>query len=134
MFKKKILSEEGYSTRQIATRLQLAHMIVARLINNFKATGQYGYEKSTGRPKCTTKHLVDAIILSSKKSARRTAKDIQVVLPQNVVLLSQMTIRRRLFCANLKSYRSPKKPKLSQKNIAARLAFCQKYQGWTPEQ
>ena len=38
------------------------------------------------------------------------------------------------FSTNLKSFRPAKKPKLSAKNIADRLAFCQKYQGWSAEQ
>ena len=108
----KILSEEGYSTRQIATRLRLAHMTMARSINNFKSTGKYSYKKLTGHPKCTTKLLDDAIILSVKKSPRKTAKAIQAALSQDVVLPSQRTICR-LFCANLKSYRPAKKPQLS---------------------
>ena len=41
----KIFIEKGYSTPQIATRLQLAHIIVARSINNFKATEKYGYAR-----------------------------------------------------------------------------------------
>ena len=72
----KLLSEKGYSTRQIATRLHLIHMTVARSINNFKATGKHGFEKSTGCPKCTTKRLNDAIISSAKKSSRKTAKSV----------------------------------------------------------
>ena len=123
----KTLSEEGYNTRQIAARLQLAHMIVARSINNFKATVKYGYEKPTGCQKCTTKCLHDAIIFSAKKSPRKTVKDFQVALPEDVVFSGQRTVRRRLFRANLKSYRPAKKLKLSQENNAARLAFCQKY-------
>ena len=79
----KILSEEDYSTCQIATRLQLPHMTVARLINNFKATEKYGYEKPTGRPKCPTKRLNHIIIFSAKKSPRKTEKGIQPALPQN---------------------------------------------------
>ena len=109
-------------------------MTVVRIINNFKATRNYGEEKSIGRPKCSTKHLDDTIILSAKTSPRKTAKGIQAALPQNVVLSRQRTIRRRLFYANLKSYRPAINLKLSQKNIAARLAFCQKYQRWTPAQ
>ena len=41
----KILSEEGYSTRQIAAGLQLLHMTAARSIDNFKSTGKYGCKK-----------------------------------------------------------------------------------------
>ena len=45
----KVLREEGYSIRQIATRLKLARTSVARSVNNFKSTGRYGYEKLKGR-------------------------------------------------------------------------------------
>ena len=71
-----ILSEKGYSTRPIATRLHLIHMTMARSIINFKAIGKNGFEKSTGCLKCTTKRLNDAIILSAKNSPRKTAKSI----------------------------------------------------------
>ena len=80
----------------------------------------------------------DAIILSAKKSPRKTSKAIHAALPQDTATASALpsarTICRRLFHANLKSYKPAKKPKLSPKNIADRLAFCNKYQAWTPEQ
>ena len=76
----------------------------------------------------------DATIMSDKNSHKKTAKAIQADISQDAVLLSQRTVRRRIFRANLKFYRPTKKPKLSQKNIADRLAFCQKYEAWTPEQ
>ncbi|CAM1299525.1 Uncharacterised protein r2_g945 [Pycnogonum litorale] len=129
----KIVSE-GYSTRQIVARLRLAQKTVSRSISNFKTTGNYGYKKPTGRPKCTTKRLDDSIISAAKKSSRKSAKAIQAGLPKDVNLPSQRTIRRRLCCANLESYTPAKKPKLSAKNIADRLTFCKRYQGWTAEQ
>jgi len=68
------LHEEGYSIRQIATRLKLARTSVAKSINNFKSTGRYGYEKPKGRPKSTTKHMDDAIILSAKNHPEKHPK------------------------------------------------------------
>lgn len=130
----KILSEEGYSTREIAARLQLAQKTVSRSISNFKTTGNYGYSKPKGRHKSTSKRMDESIILAAKKSPRKSAKAIQAGLPKDVNIPSQRTIRRRLFNANLKSYKPAKKPKLSPKNIADRLTFCKKYQGWTAEQ
>ena len=84
---------------------------------------------------CTTKCMDDAIILSAKKSPRKTSKAIHAAILQDTATASalprQRTIFRRLFRANLKSYKPAKKPKLSPKNIADRLAFCNKYQAWT---
>ena len=134
----KVLREEGYNIRQIATRLKLASTSVAKSFNNFKSIGRYGYEKPKGRPKCTIKRMDDAIILSAKKSPRKTSKAIHAALPQDTATARALprlrTIRRKLFRANLKSYKPTKKLKLSPKNIADRLAFCNKYQAWTPEQ
>ena len=133
-----VFHEEGYSIRQIATRLKLVRTSVARSINNFKSTGRYGYEKPKGRPKSTTKRMDNAIIFSAKKSPRKTSKAIHAALSQDTAtasaLSSQRTIRRRLFRDNLKSYKPAKKTKLSLKNIADRLHFCNEYQAWTPEQ
>ena len=50
----KILYEEGYSTHQIARRLQVAQRTVSRSIFNFKKSGKYGFKKPTGRPKSPT--------------------------------------------------------------------------------
>ena len=122
----KIFSEEGYSTRQIATRLQLAHIIMARSINNFKATRKYGYEKPIGCAKCNTKRLDDAIIFSAKKSPKKAAKGIQTALPRDVMLPSQRTICRKLFCANLKSYRPAKKPRLFRRTLLPAWYFAKK--------
>ena len=40
----KILYEEGYSTRQIAGRLQVAQRTVSRSIFNFKKSGKYSFK------------------------------------------------------------------------------------------
>ena len=75
--------------------------------------------KPKGRPKSTTKRMDDAIILSAKKSPRKTSKAIHAAYPQDTATASalpiQKTICRRLFRANLKSYKPAKKPKLSLK-------------------
>jgi len=130
----KILHEEGYTTREIASRLKLAQKTVCRSIINFRDTGKYGFNKPTGRPKVTTQRMDNSIVLAAKKSPRKSSKAIQAGLAQDGKVPSQRTIRRRLAFANLKSYKPAKKPALSPKNIADRLAFCRKYQGWTGEQ
>ena len=69
-----------------------------------------------------------------KKSPRKSSRAIQAGLPKCTVVPSQRSILRRLFNANFKSFRPIKKPKLSARNIADCLAFCQQYQGWSAEQ
>ena len=129
-----ILHEEGYTTREIGNRLQLTQKTVSRSINNFYSSGKYGFEKPSGRPRATTKRMDDAILLAAKKSPKKSSKAIEAGLPQEGKVPSQRTIRRRLFDAGLKSYKPAKKPRLSSKNIADRLAFCQKYKDWSNEQ
>ena len=62
----KIVFEEGYSTCQIARRLQVAQRTVFRSIFNFKKSGKYGFKKPTGRPKITNKCMDDSMILAAK--------------------------------------------------------------------
>ena len=59
-------------------------------------------------PKCTTKLFNNAIVLSVKKLPIKTTSAIQAALPQDIVLPSHRTIRRRLFRVNLKPYRTSK--------------------------
>ena len=130
----KILYEEGHRTRQIARKLQVFQRTVSRSIFNFKKSDKYGFKKPTDCPKITNKRMDDSIILAAEKSLIKSSRAIQAGLSKCTVVPSQRIIRRQLFNANLKSFRPGKKPKLSAKDIANRLAFCQKYQGWSAGQ
>ena len=83
----KVLREEGYSIRQIAARLKLARTLVARSVNNFKSSGRYSYEKPKGRPKCTTKRMDDAIILSAKNHVEKHPKPFTPIYRKMQLLL-----------------------------------------------
>ena len=62
----KILYEEGYSTSQIARRLQVMQRTVSRSIFNFKKSGKYGFKKPLVIQKITNKCMDDSIILAAK--------------------------------------------------------------------
>ena len=81
----------------------------------------------------TNKRMDDSIILAAKNHPESHPESFRLDY-QSTVAPSQRAIRRRLFNANIKSFTPANKPKLSVKNIAAHLAFCQKYQGWSAEQ
>ena len=127
---RKILSEESYSNREIAARLKLAQKTVSRSISNFKTTRNYAYLKPKDYHKSASKRMDKSIILSAKKSARKSAKAIQAALPKDVIILSQRKIQTRLFNVNSMSCEPAKKPKLSPQNIAGRLTFCKKVPGF----
>ena len=129
----KILYEEGHSKRQIARKLQVAQRRVSRSIFNFKKSGKYGFKKPTGRSKITNKRMDDSIILVAKKITQKVIQS-HPGWTTKIYCSTQPKKNSRLFNANLKSFRPAKKPKLSVKNIADRLAFCQKYQGWSAGQ
>ena len=128
----RILHQEGYSSREIATRLKLVQSTVVRSLKMQQTSGKYEYNKPAGRPSCTSKRLDNSIITAAKRSPRKSSLAIQSGLP--LQFRSTSTIRRRLFNAGLKSFRAAKKPSLSVKNMTDRLSFCEKYKDWTREQ
>jgi len=128
-----ILHEEGYSSREIAGRLSLVQSTVVRSLKMSQRTGNFGYDKPSGRSKCTSELLDNSIVKAAKKSQRKSSLGIHAGLSEGF-RPSPRTIRRRLFDAGLKSYSPAKKPALSAKNIKDRLAFCNKYRQWTADQ
>ena len=83
-----ILREEGYSSRQIVSRLKLYQKTVSRSINNYKTSVNYSYKIPSGPPKVTNKLTDDAIIIASQKSPRKSSKAIQAGLPRDTSLPS----------------------------------------------
>src|SRR6218665_3378825 len=62
------LHEEGYSSREIAGRLSLVQSTVVRSLKMSQRTGNFGYDKPSGRSKCTSELLDNSIVKAAKKS------------------------------------------------------------------
>ena len=129
-----ILKEEGYSFRQIGSRLQVSIGAVQRTITRHKETGSLASKHRSGRPRktsVTTDRMIKRIVTQIPTAS---SSFTQAKLPSEVQIHS-CTIRRRLSKdLGLCAYRSAAKPRLSAKNIRDRVLFCEAYKNWTCEQ
>lgn len=129
-----VLSKEGLSQRQIATRLKVCQSAVSRCLRRIGELKSYNSRQRSGRPRITSIRDDNAIRRTATAHPLFTSRDVASALPPETKV-SLRTIRRRLSKEmGLKSYRPAVKPRLSKKNITDRIKFCKKYQHWTPDQ
>lgn len=127
-----VLRNENLSLRAIALRLGIAHSTVSATITRMNESGRYESRHRTGRPRVTSKRTDNIIRRAVQVAPTTSSNAIASSLAHLPVVPSARTIRRRLSAEmNLKSYRAARKPRLSQKNIADRLAFAIRYKDWT---
>ena len=123
-----VLREEEYSYREIGARLGVSINTVRRTLDLHAKTGGYCFTKRTGRRKCTIERMDRQIVVASKKNPFASSLSLQSQLPQNEGHVpSARTIRRRLSAAGLQAYRPAMKPRLTIKQMKARVVFCNKY-------
>ena len=71
------LSEEHYTTREIAKRLRLKQSTVSRSLKKLKSFGKFSYPKPKDSKKCTIK-TDSAIIRVSKRNPFLSATSIKI--------------------------------------------------------
>ena len=127
-----VLSNEGYTQREIAKRLKISQAGVSKTLKRINDTGTFQSRKRTGRKRVTTRKVDRYIRRKCIQNARWSAKTI---IHELNIEASARTVRRRLSEEfDLKSRNPAKKPFLSKKNVADRLKFCQLYKDWSEEQ
>ena len=127
-----VLSEEGYSQRQISSRLGISKSGVQKTIARYKTYGTFNSLPRSGRRKCNTSRTDNLIHRLSKAHPHWTASRIRSELTLLTPLPCEDTIRRRLRIKfGLRSRWPARKPLLSRRNIRQRLDFCRKYRSWS---
>lgn len=124
--------KDGLKQSDICKRLCMNKATVSRLIKKLRTRGSITAGKSSGRKRITSLQDDHAIRRSACIHPNFTSLQIKV---DAGVGASSRTVRRRLqkefgLCAR----RPAKKPFLTKVQRDKRLAFCQKYLNWTPEQ
>lgn len=127
-------SEEGKSSREIASLLSIGKSTVNDIIVKYRAGYGLKDRPRSGRPQKTSKKVDRIIKLKStadvKKTAAEIARDIQ---DENLANVSRSTVTRRLHDVGLFGRIGIKKPLISKKNKKARLQFAKDHQNWTVE-
>ena len=110
------LREEGFTEREIASRLKCSRSSVHKCVARYDETGEFVARKRPERPRSTSARTDSMIYRYARLDPTITSREISSKLPQSVKV-SPRTIRRRLTVDfRLKSYKATKKPLLSKKN------------------
>jgi len=127
-------SDNGKSSREIASLLSIGKSIVNDIIAKYRAGYGLKDRLRSGRPRKISKR-VDLVIkrksiANVKKTAAEIARELQ---DENLANVSRSTVTRRLHDVGLFGRIGIKKPLISKKNKKARLQFAKDHQNWTIE-
>ena len=128
------LIESGMQQKKVAKAVGVSLRTLEYWWANYKKTGSVSKKKRTGRPKILGR--IEKIVISKsvgkkRQSCRKLSKRLQAKNLQG----SKDTINR--FLRNdlgLKPFHRRKIPKLTEKHVKDRLAFCKKVKNWTIDQ
>lgn len=128
------LIEEGYSQREIATKLKISKVAVRRTIQRYSCTIGFKDKPRSGRPRVTTKTDDLHIITISKRSRKKTAPEIRAEINEmREKSLSVSTIQRRFRHAGIFGRVAVRKPLLRPQNKIKQLEWAKTHQNWTDE-
>lgn len=127
-----ILREEGYSQRQIGTKMNVSRGAVRRSIQRYDLDKSFKSKKRSGRPKVTTVQTDRLIHRLSCARPFAPTSEIRSQLPPYAPVSTSTISRRLRHDFSLHSRRPAIKPRLSLKNVKDRLLFCNKYKNWEP--
>ena len=126
------LLDNGLSTRDIASRLEISHTTVSK---SRKSRRPDGIKPLSGRPQrlnpSQDRFIARSMESGRLPSARQAAHAISETINQAV---SERTIRRSLNRSGLRAYVRRKKPFLSLAHRRQRLAFAKRHPHWTNDQ
>ena len=128
------LLQEGYSSRDVASRENVSQSAVVRLNAKAKATGSVKDLPGRGHKRIFTGRNERNLVWLITTGECSTAVDIQKTLKINDQIdVSACTVRRTLHRNGLSSRIKRKKLYLKKKHQAQRLKFAKKYKDWTLE-
>ena len=129
-----LLSEQGYSTRQIGSIEGVGNKTVARIVAKKKETGSLENKAKSGRPRILQKPDERRILRLITSKECKTAVDIQRKLHSDYnIQISADIVRAVLKRNGFKAYIRAKKPFLKKEHQQKRLKFAQTYKDWTAE-
>ena len=127
-----VLSEEGYSIREIAKKTGISKSSVGYTLKKFKSTGSYSSQKRSGRPRKTTVGEDRFLQTLSKRNRRKTGPELAAEINRSRdTPISVTTVKRRLRQVGLRGCIAVRKPLLRKQNKKKRLEWAKSHQNWT---
>jgi len=127
--------QRGDSCRKIAETVHCSKSAVCNTLKRYTETGSTDSRPRKGRPKLFNtpqRTQLKRLVTNDKtKNRRLCAAGIQALWKKKTTQeASTPTIRRTLHSIGLRNCVTRRKPLISPENMAARLAWCQKYKKW----
>lgn len=128
-----LLDAKNFSFREIARKAKVSHQTVMRINKKLHENQRQVNNKrrNCGKKRKTTPRVDRRIIQKACENRFLSTRSLHQDLLDEGIEISSMTLRRRLYEANLKSRRPVKKPKLTPKMRKARLEFALAHQHYT---
>lgn len=129
------LRSEGYSYGEIAKKLGSGATAsgVRKLYNRFQMTGTIENKEGKGRKKLTSPTTDRRLVRLALGNRRLTARNINNILSDTGISVSDRTVSRRLAQAGLKARRPRKKPFLNTVQRRKRVEWAKEHLSWSTE-
>ena len=126
--------EAGMKQKKVAEAVGVSLRTLEYWWANYKKTGSVSKKKRTGRPRVLGR--IEKIIISKsvgkkRQSCRKLSKRMRAKNLQGSKDTINHLLRKDL---GLKAFHRRKMPKLTEKHVKDRLAFCKKVKNWTMDQ
>jgi len=130
------LRSEGYSLREIAHKIGGGATLsgICKLCKWFEGTNTETTAKGRGRNKCTSEKTDRRIVRQALKNRKSTANEINRILQDSNVKVSDRTVCRQLVSARLKARIPRKRPYLNEKQRKKRLTWAKAHIHWTTDE
>lgn len=125
------LVEEGHTHREVARILNVAHGVINRAMQRYRATGDVGFRQGGGRGRTLTIRQEHQLRVMARRSPTKTAGQLNNSFREATgVQVSSQTIRRRLHEHGLRSRKRAKCPLLTRNHRAARRQWARQHLNW----
>ena len=129
-----VMREEGFSCRQIVSKVGCSHSAVVKIIQKEKATGSVVDKPRSGRPRASTSRQDRALRRISLSNRKLTSPQLLRQWSDDCgVMAASSTVRRRCLQFGLRGCKACNKPLMTDQQRRNRIAWAKKYSTWTPE-
>ena len=129
------LVKAGMSQTNVANILKVSQSLISKTVKRNAENVSLSPKKRSGRPRVTSSRTDRRIVNLVQQIPNITSAEIKDLFPGVLDNVDPSTIRTRLAREFKIMVRRPlKKPLVRPVMRQKRLAFCQKYKEWTPEQ
>jgi len=129
-----VMREEGFSSRQIASRVGCSQSAVIKILHKKKETGSVVDKARSGRPRASTSRQDRTLRRISLANRKLTSPQLLRQWWEKCnVTVSSSTVRRRCLNFGLRGCKARRKPLMTDVQRRNRIQWARQYSSWTCE-